>query len=265
MVDPLLEREYNARALVPDHQRFFLFWREASQRAREEVPGHLDLAYGPSPEERLDLFPAEPSRGLLVFFHGGYWRAFSKDEFSWIAPPLVRAGWSVAVVNYGLCPQVSLGELVEQCRRSVDWLVANFSHLGPMVLAGHSAGGHIVGMLWATDWSLRGPRVPGVVGGLSLSGLFDLEPLLRTSINGDLRLAPEEVPGLSPARLAPSLQAPLVAAVGGMESSEFKRQSRLLAEGWPGVLYLELENRHHFDILEELVNPLGALWRALPT
>jgi len=263
VIDLHLEREYNARAAVPEHPLYFRRWKEEGAAARASLPGFLDLAYGDDPEERLDLFIAKPSRGLLVFFHGGYWRAFGKEDFSWIAPPLVREGWSVSVVGYGLCPRITLGELVEQCRRSVAWLASHFPELGPLVLSGHSAGGHLVAMLWTTEWRIYGLATPQVQGGLSISGIFDLEPLLRTSVNVDLRLDLEEAKRLSPIQHRPRLAAPLVAAVGQKESQEFRRQSQRLAAVWPGVRYLELEGMHHFSALDALVDTAGPLWRAL--
>jgi arylformamidase len=130
----------------------------------------LDLRYGPGPKETLDLFlPAGPARGTFVFLHGGYWRAFDKRDFSFVATSFVAQGLAVAVVNYDLCPDVSIAAIVDECRRAVSWVVgegaAHGAHPGRVVVGGHSAGGHLTAMLFATDWPALGlPRARSPAG-----------------------------------------------------------------------------------------------------
>ncbi|MCX7783184.1 MAG: alpha/beta hydrolase, partial [Meiothermus sp.] len=246
------ELEYSPRLSVPDAADYFRRWAEASYAARQALEHHANLAYGTGPKETLDLFPAEGSRYLLVFIHGGYWGAFDKDDFSWLAPPLVGAGISLAVLNYALCPAVSLAEITEQCRRAVAWLSREAPRYGassPILISGHSAGGHLTAEMFATPWEEYGVPVEAIAGGIAISGLFDLEPLLQVSVNSDLRLDPVSAWAASPAHKQPTLKAPLVLAVGALESSEFHRQSQLLHQAWPHNCpeVISLPGLHHFN------------------
>ncbi len=258
------ELEYSPRLTVPEAPEYFRRWARAAQVARDTLPHLRNLTYGDGPNETLDLFLAKNSRYLLVFIHGGYWRAFDKDDFSWIAPPLVRAGFSVAVVNYALCPSVSIAEITEQCRRAVAWLYR--THPQPLIISGHSAGGHLTGEMFATPWADYGVPKEAIVGGISISGLFDLEPLIQVSFNSDLRLDAESARACSPVYKQPTLQAPLVLAVGALESGEFHRQSRLLKQAWPAVCteVIALPGCHHFNALDALADPGSPVWEPLP-
>ncbi|RDI94907.1 alpha/beta hydrolase [Meiothermus sp. QL-1] len=262
-----LELQYSPRLTVPDAAGYFRRWAEEAKAARAALPHHPSLAYGPGPKETLDLFPAPQSRYLLVFIHGGYWRAFDKDDFSWLAPPLVEAGVSLAVLNYDLCPAVSIGQIVEECRRAVAWLYRAAPRYGlsglPILLSGHSAGGHLTAELFATPWAEYGVPEAAFAGGIAISGLFDLEPLLQVSFNTDLRLTRESARALSPIHKRPTLRVPLVLGVGELESSEFQRQSRLLQQAWPEVCpgVWRVPNAHHFNVLEALADPRSELWR----
>lgn len=264
------ELQYNPRLSVPDFADYFRRWAEDSRAARASLEHHAHLAYGPSEQETLDLFPAPRGRHLLVFIHGGYWRAFDKSDFSWIAPPLVRAGISVAVINYALCPRVHIADISEQCRQAVAWLYHHAPrygvNAGRMILSGHSAGGHLTGELFATRWAAYSLPPQCIVGGISISGLFDLEPLLQVSFNTDLRLDPVRARACSPAHKPPMLQAPLVLAVGALESSEFHRQSHLLREAWPDCCQgvISLLGHHHFSALDALTDLDGPVWRGIP-
>ncbi|MCL6530853.1 MAG: alpha/beta hydrolase [Meiothermus ruber] len=253
------EQQYNPRLSVPNFADFFQRWAQEAQQARQHLE-YQTLPYGPGPKETLDLFPAPHSRALLVFIHGGYWRAFDKDDFSWIAPPLVRAGFSVAVINYALCPSVSIAEITEQCRRAVAWLYR--AHPQPLIISGHSAGGHLTGEMFATPWADYGLPSRAIVGGISISGLFDLEPLIQVSFNSDLQLDAASARACSPAYKQPTVQAPLVLAVGALESNEFHRQSRLLKEAWPAICteVIALPNCHHFNVLDALTDTNSPLW-----
>ncbi len=260
------DREYNARARVPDHPTYFQRWAEQSAAARQAC--HLDQAYGEGDKETLDLFPAPGSKRLLVFLHGGYWRALDKSDFSWIAPPFVRSGISVAVINYALCPAVTIATITEQCRRAVAWLHHHASEYGAgdqqLIVTGHSAGGHLTAMMFATNWAEHDVPDAAIVGGVALSGLFDLEPLRYTQMNADLRLDEQSARSLSPANLQPQVSAPLIVAVGALESSEFHRQSRLIHDVWSQNCSrpMLLKDCHHFNILDVFTDPNGPIWTA---
>jgi arylformamidase len=260
------ELEYSPRLTVPEAPEYFRRWAQAAQVARDTLPHQRNLAYGDGPNETLDLFLAENSRYLLVFIHGGYWRAFDKDDFSWLAPPLVARSISLAVLNYALCPAVSIGQITEQCRRAVAWLYQAAPRYGlegvPLLISGHSAGGHLTAEMFATPWDRYSLPSEAIAGGISISGLFDLEPLIQVSFNADLRLDVESARACSPVYKTPTLRAPLVLAVGALESSEFHRQSHLLKAAWPENCseVRSVPGRHHFNVLDELANPDSPVW-----
>ena len=260
-----VEREYNLRAAFPDHPDWFARWAADSAAARAELACHLDLRYGSGPKQTLDLFPAARPRGALLFIHGGYWRALDKSDHSFVARPLVEHGIGVAVLNYDLCPDVSIARIIEECRESVAWLTREGARHGVpierLVVAGHSAGGHLAAMLFATDWAAHGVPAGAIVAGVAISGVFDLEPLVQASFNTDLRLDPAKARAASPVYLTPRVRAPLLLAAGANETGEFIRQSWLLWERWPechpsgrkGPLFVA--GRHHFSIVSDLGDP----------
>src|SRR5258708_5287710 len=147
MTPESVEREYNNRALVPDHPAYFARWERDSEFVRATLPGHFDLAYGSDPRQRIDLFPARGNRGLIVFIHGGYWRSLDKRMFSWLAPAWVAAGISVAMPNYRLCPAVRIADIVADIVTATNWIFAHGATYGVatnrVVVSGHSAGGHL--------------------------------------------------------------------------------------------------------------------------
>jgi arylformamidase len=228
-----------------------------------------DLRYGPTSAEALDFFPAaQDDAPLLIFIHGGYWRAFDKSDFSWIAPPYVRAGVSVAVVNYGLAPGTPLETIVEQSRRACQWLHRCADGLrfdrNRIVCSGHSAGGHLTAMIACDGIPPLDPRL--LAGAVTISALADLEPLVNVEfLKGDLRLDLERARLLSPVRMRPAARAPLLAAVGQLESSEFRRQTRILAEGWGGSMScrtLTVANTHHLSVCDAFATPGNELFEA---
>src|ERR1700687_741271 len=176
------EHEYNLRAAFPDHPQCFARWAADSERARLSTRVVRDVRYGAGPKQVADLFPVERPRGALLFIHGGYWRALDKDDHSFIAPPFVAEGIGVAVVNYDLCPGVRITDIAEQCRQAVEWLTREGGNHGVpvqrLVVGGHSAGGHLTAMMFATDWTARGTSPEAIVGGVSISGGLGLEPLV---------------------------------------------------------------------------------------
>jgi arylformamidase len=251
-----VEREYNNRALVPDHPAYFARWERDSQFVRSTLPCEIDLAYGPDPRHRIDLFPATGARGTLVFIHGGYWRSLDKRMFAWLAAPWVAAGVSVALPNYRLCPGVRIDDIVDDAIAAVNWVALNGRQhglaTGRMVLSGHSAGGHLTAALFATPLARLQFDPACIAGGAPISTVVDFEPLLQFSANSDLRLDAAAVRRLALHDKKPTLAAPLVIAAGAGESSEFQRQSRLLARSWqPQVKALHLLPGHdHFSVVD---------------
>jgi arylformamidase len=266
------EREYNARAMIPEHPAIFARWAEQSAATRRTRACLLDLPYGESGAERLDLFPARHDAApLLVFLHGGYWRSLDKSDFSWIAPPFVAHGVSVALINYGLAPRVPMEEIVRQTLRALAWLYRNGDRLGcdpeRITVCGHSAGGHLSAMAMAALWPVLSADLPAtlVKGGLAVSGLYDLEPLLHAPfVNQDLKLDAARAQRLSPVHLPAATAAPLLTAVGELESAEFRRQNALIGQTWPHNFRgdVAVPGAHHLTVCDALAEPQHALFRA---
>lgn len=267
-----VERGYNNRAAVPDHPQWFERWARASREARERYAPKLDLRYGPGPLETLDLFlPVGKPRGTLMFVHGGYWRALDKSDHSFVAGPFVEEGIAVAVQNYDLCPQVTIATIVDETRRCVAWLAREGAKHGAnptnIVVAGHSAGGHLAAMMLATPSSGFGLERHPVAGAVSLSGVHDLAPMVQFSFNADFRLDDAEAARLSPALLPVASRAPILAAVGADETSEFLRQAQLLWDAWPANrpagadAPLAIPGRHHFSVVYDYADAQSLLTR----
>ena len=255
-----LEAEYNNRALVPDHPAVMQGWRDAAEAARAATPP-LAIAYGPGPREVMDLFEAGPDAPVAVFLHGGYWQALDKDWFSGIAPAFLAHGVSLAIPSYALCPDVRLGRILRQVRAAVEAMRAR-SGTRPVVF-GHSAGGHMAACM------LSEGRAAAAV---AISGVFDLAPLISTSLNHALALDAAEAAALSPIHWpVPDGSTPggtvLDCVVGGDESAEFLRQSKMMAELWGGrgveTRYDALPGRNHFTVLDPLFDADSALVRRI--
>ncbi|WP_269632635.1 alpha/beta hydrolase [Pelomonas sp. BJYL3] len=261
------ESQYNNRRRVPEAEVLLQRWAEASALVREQARCQLDLRYGAGPRQRLDVFSDSVAKApVLVFIHGGYWRALSKEDLSFVAPGFTSEGAVVVIPGYDLCPEVSMERIPLQLAEALAWVWRHVADYGGdpnhIVLAGHSAGGHLAALLSCFDWKSLAPDLPRqlVKGVLSLSGLHELEPLVHTPfLQADLRLDEASARRLSPVHQAPP-DSPLYAVVGGAESEEFKRQCRLIQEAWgPQAVPVveEVPGYNHFDLLYDLVAPEG--------
>jgi arylformamidase len=269
-----LAREYDVSAFVPAFASTLAAWGERARTVRNDLPGHYNLAYGPGAAEQLDLFCADTgphAAPLLVFLHGGFWRRLHKDDFTWAAPAYVQRGVSVAIVNYGLAPATTLDTIVDQTRRAIAWLYRQADAFGidrrRIVVAGHSAGGHLTCMALATDWPALDRTLPArlVAGGIALSPLADLAPLAHVPfLHSDLDFTPERIAALSPIHLRPVADTPLIGAVGGRESREFKRQLALLAGAWPDCWRgaVDMPADDHVSLCEAFAQPQTPLFQA---
>ena len=265
------EAEYNNSLRVADFLDVQARWPVDAALSRRTQSGQFNLHYGDNAAETLDFFPSRrPGAPLFVFIHGGYWRALNKSDFSWIAPALVAQGAAVAIVDYGLAPANPIEDIVRQMLRAHAWLYRNADKLefnrDHIVTGGHSAGGHLTAMMMAARWQQWAPDLPSnlIKGGLGISGLYDLEPLAMTPFLSILGLTPERVALLSPAYFNSESTTPLITAVGGDESSEFKRQSALIAARWPKnfVRNVPLPGRTHMSVCDGFAEPGSPLLQA---
>lgn len=265
-------QQYNARAAIPDHARIFTRWLKDSASVRRSHAALFDLAYGEESGERLDFFPAPKSGApLLVFIHGGWWRSLDKSDFSFVAPAYTAAGFNVALTNYSLAPEVSIAEIVRQQLRALAWLYRHAEAYDfdaqRIVLAGHSAGAHLCAMMLAALWPEFAPDLPAdlVKGAILMSGIYDLAPVRHAEfVNIDLKLTENDIAPLSPACLPQAHAAPFITAVGGLESDEFKRQNRLIADTWQGShrVDIALPDANHLTICDAFATPGSSLHEA---
>ncbi len=263
------DAQYNSRGRIPEHPAILQRWADTSAAARAQRRCVLDVPYGEHETEKLDVFPSQrPGAPVLVYIHGGYWRALNKGAQSFVAPPFVDAGAMVVLPGYALCPAVTIEHIVLQLTRALAWVWRHAAEHGGdprrMAVAGHSAGGHLAAMMLSCRWSQVAPDLPAdlVRRALALSGVFDLEPLRHAPfLASDLRLSAADARRLSPARM-PAPEGELIAVAGGEESEEFQRQNALIAQAWGprAVPVCELvPGRHHMNVLHDLADPATRL------
>jgi arylformamidase len=264
------DEQYDNRARVPEHPTFLQRWKNASALSRSGSSHRLDIRYGDGPNETLDLFPCvHASAPVLVFIHGGYWRTLDKSDFSYIAPSFVADGAMVVLPNYALAPAVTVDTIALQLTRALAWVHRHAALYGGdakrIVLAGHSAGGHLATMLLACDWKRVARDLPSRLStkALSISGLYDLEAVRRTpSLQTTLGLTPASARRCSPALYPAPRGVTLHTLVGGDESEEYLRQNRLMRERW-GARAVPVSEvvpaTNHFDVVHGLADPQGRL------
>lgn len=263
------EKEYDNRARVPEHPQIFARWdSEAAAYRDARKDAQIGLKYGPSARQTIDFFPADKAGApLAMFIHGGWWRALSPVSFSQMAKGLNANGIDVAVVGYDLCPTVSIATITEQMRAACLNLWR--THKKRITVYGHSAGGHLTACMIATDWKKLEPSAPAdlVPAGYAISGVFDLTPLTHVSFNADLKLDDAEARRVSPLLWTVPQGAILDAAVGGIESSEFLRQSKTIAEAWgkrgAATRYVPIEGANHFTVLDPLTDAGSAMTKRI--
>jgi arylformamidase len=268
-----IDSEYNIENLVPDRLALIERMAAESARTRDELTCSLDVAFGPTRDETMDIFPAaQPGAPVLVFIHGGYWRSFSSRDFSLVARGPVASGFTVVVSNYSLCPRVSIAEITRQSRAVIAWLYREVRRFNGdperIFVCGHSAGGQQVGMLAATDWSGDYGLPPDVVkGGIPISGIFDLSPLAYSWLQPKLALTHEIIRRESPLLNIPPAGPPLLIVLGENESIEFHRQSAVYLDTWKSNgLKAELlvqPGKNHITAIEDLARSDSLLCQAL--
>lgn len=257
---------------IPGGDRWPAAWVEPAKRFRDDLRSRgrakLDIAYGERERNRLDLFlPEGTPQGLVVFVHGGFWLKLDKSYWSHLAAGAVAHGHAVAFPSYTLCPQVGIADIVGEVAAAVTRAAEMID--GPLRLAGHSAGGHLVSRMITATSPLSGTVQSRIANVVSISGLHDLRPLTRTAMNADLGLDAAGAAAESPALLEPMQGARIVCWVGAGERAEFVRQNALLANVWTGLgattAAVEEPDRHHFDVIDGLADPEHPLTRTLLT
>lgn len=245
-------------------------WAAVAEAFRADMASagraEFDIAYGSGERNSFDLFkPEGEPNGLLLFVHGGYWMRFDKSFWSHLAAGPLAHGFAVAMPGYTLCPAIRIGGIVKEIGQAMA--VAAERIPGPVLLAGHSAGGHLATRMVCRDTPLPGQVRERVRHVLSISGVHDLRPLMRTGMNETLRLDPDEARAESPALLLPLEGARVTCWVGAAERAEFVRQNALLANIWTGLgavaACVEEPDRHHFDVIDGLADADHPMTRLL--
>ncbi|MCA3565695.1 MAG: alpha/beta fold hydrolase [Methylocystis sp.] len=268
-----LEVEYNNRARVPGHPAVIAGWARDAAAYRGEAADRMQVhSYGPTERQKLHVFhPKAPDPAALpvLFIHGGYWQALDPSFFSHMAKGLNEHGITVALAGYDLCPDVSVGAILEQNLAAARALYALTGK--PFVASGHSVGGHMAACLAAVNWKTLDGALPArlVPAGMAISGLFELEPLVPTSINVKLGLDIAAARSFSPRLWEPPLGVTFEAWVGGEESAEYLRQSATIAAVWAAngndTGWLALPGKDHFTVLDALPDPGSAMTLRLKT
>jgi arylformamidase len=262
--------QYNPRATIKNFQEYFDRDEARSREALQNLDGYMDVPYGPHEAQKLDIFRARgASKAVLMFIHGGYWRALDKRFYNFLAPAFTKAGVTFVNVNYALCPTVTVEEIVRQVLQAGAWLYRNASNFGGhpqrLYVAGNSAGGHLTAMMLAAIWPVFAPDLPRKVfqGGLSISGVHDLRPLagaafLKPQVNFDLAVARR----CSPVLMPPATDAKLWTCVGGAEPQAFQDLNSSIAKAWKKVFAgdIKMPGENHLSVTEKLGDPASPLF-----
>jgi len=264
------DNAYANSANIARSDRWPAAWTEPAQAFRDAMSAQgrarIDIAYGERPRNRFDLFLPEASpKGLVVFIHGGYWMESDKSTWSHLAKGSVSSGFAVAMPSYTQCPEIRIAGIVREIGVAIGTAAAMVD--GPLMLTGHSAGGHLASRMVTISTPLAADVAKRIRHVVSISGLHDLRPLMRTGMNEALAIDEAEAQAESPALLRPMDGVRLTCWAGGGERSEFLRQNALLANIWTGlgaVTSTVVEpDRHHYDILDGLADPAHGLTRTL--
>lgn len=257
---------------IPGGERWPEAWVEPARGYREEMiakgRARLDVAYGEGPRNRLDLFlPDGEPKGLVVYVHGGFWLRLDRSFWSHLAKGAIESGHAVAMPSYTLCPDIRIAGITAEVGRAVEWAAGEIG--GPIFLTGHSAGGHLATRMITATSPLPEAVRARIAHVVSISGVHDLRPMMRTAMNGTLRIDAAEARAESPTLLEPMAGARLTCWVGAGERSEFIRQNALLANVWTGLgaatAVVEEPDRHHFNVIDGLADPRHPLTRTLLT
>jgi arylformamidase len=267
-----MEFQYNPRVSVPEYPELAKVRSSQSRKVRETAKSWLNVPYGSSPREMLDIYAADPPGGpVLVFIHGGYWRSGSKEDNCNFAPTFTSRGGTVVLVEYDLCPHVTVTDIVRQTRAAIAWVYKNITGYGgdrsKLYVAGHSAGGHLTAMALAHDWEKEGLPRDLIKGAVATSGVYDLDMVMRISPQEQIRMTPEIAKATSPFLNPPRARCPVLVAVGGAEPKGWQRMSEdyfkfCKARGL-NCSYLVVPAANHYSLSEHLLDANSPLTRAM--
>jgi arylformamidase len=267
-----LEYQYNPRVSVPEYPELAKVRAAQARKVRESAQSWLNVAYGSSPREALDIYAAEKPNGtVLIYIHGGYWRSGSKEDNCNFVPTFTRRGATVVLVEYDLCPKVTVTDIVRQTRAAIAWTHKNIRTYGgdpaKLFVSGHSAGGHLTALALAHDWSKEG--LPGnlIRGAAATSGVYDLDVVMKISVQQDVHLTPEIARTNSPFTNPPRVKCPLLVAVGSAEPKGWQQMSQdyfgFCKEHGMSAQYLIEPDANHYTMTERLLDDQRPLTRAM--
>ena len=258
-----LDLEYDNRGRFPDTADCKAAQVEGSDEAKNTFNCRLDIRFGPDKTDLLDIYLAEGDtpNPIHVFFHGGYWKSNTKNDFGFVAKPFVPHGITTVVVEYPLIPAVRMNKLIDRCRAAMNWVWQNADSFGgnrdKITISGHSAGGHITAMMLQTDWPTYSNELPKnlIKAGCSISGVSDLEPVRLSFQNDELQFDKNEAAAFSTLYMQPRHPGPLLGVAGGIEGPEFIRQTTELMDAW-GQKGMDtkcwiMEGKHHFTTINQ--------------
>lgn len=267
-----LEYQYNPRVSVPEFPELARVRAAQARKVRDTAKSWLDIPYGSSPRESLDIYAAEhPAGPVLVYIHGGYWRSGSKEDNCNFVPTFTKRGATVVLVEYDLCPQVTVTGIVRQTRASIAWVYRNIRTYGAdpskIFVSGHSAGGHLTAMALAHDWAKEELPVDLIKGAVATSGVYDLEMVMKISVQEQVRMTPADAKLNSPLLNPPRVKCPLVVAVGGDEPQGWQQMSQdyfqYCKNNGTNVEYLVEPNANHYTMSEHLLDANRPLTQAM--
>ena len=267
-----MEYQYNPRVSVPEYPELAKVRAAQARKVRNSAKSWLNVAYGSSPRELLDIYAADkPAGPVLVYVHGGYWRSGSKEDNCNFVPTFTQRGATVVLVEYALCPQVTVSDIVRQTRSAIAWTYKNIVRYGAdpakLFIAGHSAGGHLTAMALAHDWEKDGLPRDLIKGAVATSGVYDLQMVMQISVQEDVRMTPEIAAANSPIIHPPRVKCPLLVAVGGAEPKGWQQMSedyfQFAKQHGMNATYLVEPDATHYTMSEHLLDDRRPLTQAM--
>jgi len=266
-----LEIAYNPQKTVENHTSYQTHRNARSVQCRAEMASHLDVAYGPGELHAVDIFPAAPGSPVHLFFHGGYWRTQDKANFAFLGGTLVPEGVTAVIVNYDLCPVVTLDDVVDSARRALAWTYHNIADYGGdpnrISISGNSAGAHLCAMLLATEWAEWDVAPEAICGAVMFSGIFDPEPARWIPVNEEIGLTPEVAARNNAMAYPPLVECPIWIGAGGLEpwlwlEQTYEYSQHLRRHGRDPEVHV-IPGHHHFSIMDEMLEPDRPIARAV--